>query len=305
MDLLTFMNANTKKKKILLVGATGFLGNQILAQLGNQPDISIRAMSRKVNVATGNPAVEWVKADLMDSPSLDAALKDIDTVISSANGYMKGSIETDFAGNRNLIEAARKAGVKRFVFLSIVGCEFAPEVPHFHAKKVAEDLLISSGVPYVSLRAPAFLDQEKDYIADAVKKGKFYGVGDKTTKWSYVYTEDLASYVCKAATEPNTAILNKTIDLGWQDGPMSQEELKNAIAGITGKQLSMMIVPWFIFTLFKFPVKLFSELGYDMLMMFLFFRKGKFISDIKLQETFLDVLLLRKTPSRDGRSKAS
>lgn len=280
------MKVEQENKKILLVGATGFLGRKILADLLTKPNISIRAMSRKSPTAVENNSVEWVKADLMDSNSLDEALKGIDIVISSANGYMKESIQTDYIGNKNLIEASQKAKIKRFIFLSIVGCELAFDVPHFHAKKISEDLLISSGLPYVSVRAPAFLDQESDYIADAVKKGKFYGVGDKTTKWSYVYTEDLASYLSKAALYPDDSILNKVIDVGWQDGPKSQEELKNTIGEITGKKLSIMIIPWFILKLFIFPVKIFSELGYDFIMMFLFFKKGKFLSDIKLQEKF-------------------
>lgn len=280
------MKVEQENKKILLVGATGFLGRKILADLLTKPNISIRAMSRKSPTAVENNSVEWVKADLMDSNSLDEALKGIDIVISSANGYMKESIQTDYIGNKNLIEASQKAKIKRFIFLSIVSCELAFDVPHFHAKKISEDLLISSGLPYVSVRAPAFLDQESDYIADAVKKGKFYGVGDKTTKWSYVYTEDLASYLSKAALYPDDSILNKVIDVGWQDGPKSQEELKNTIGEITGKKLSIMIIPWFILKLFIFPVKIFSELGYDFIMMFLFFKKGKFLSDIKLQEKF-------------------
>jgi uncharacterized protein YbjT (DUF2867 family) len=102
----------------------------------------------------------------VDPASLDAALKGVDVVVSSANGYMKESIEADFQGNKNLIEAAARAGVKRFVFLSIVGCEAAPEAPHFLAKAVAEDLIKAAGLPYVFVRAPAFLDQSADYVAD-------------------------------------------------------------------------------------------------------------------------------------------
>ena len=108
--------------------------------------------------------------------------------------------------------------MKRFVFLSIVACEAAPEVPHFHAKQVAEDLIKASGLPHVFVRAPAFLDQSADYIADGVRAGRFYAVGDKTTKWSYVLTDDLAASLAKAATYPGEEIVSQTIDIGWRDG---------------------------------------------------------------------------------------
>jgi uncharacterized protein YbjT (DUF2867 family) len=69
--------------------------------------------------------IEWVRGDMMDPASLDRALQGVDVVVSSANSYMKGSFDTDFQGNKNLIEAAARAKVSRFVFLSIVSCEAA------------------------------------------------------------------------------------------------------------------------------------------------------------------------------------
>ena len=222
----------------------------------------------------------------MDPASLDAALTGVDVVVSSANGYMKETIETDFQGNKNLIEAAARAGVKRFVFLSVVACEAAPEVPHFHAKKVAEDLIKVSRLPYVFVRAPAFLDQSADYVADGVKAGRFYAVGDKSTKWSYVLTDDLAVAVAKAATFPGEEIARQTIDIGWRDGAKSQKEMADLIAHVTGKPLSLWVVPWMVLSVMARFIKPFSALGYDLIQMFLFFRTGEFIADTKKQEQF-------------------
>jgi uncharacterized protein YbjT (DUF2867 family) len=154
----------TGKKKVLLVGATGFLGAKILRNLALDASVSVVAMSRKGAPSGESADLEWVRGDMMDPASLDRALQGVDVVVSSANGYMKGSIETDFQGNKNLVDAAARASVGRFVFLSIVACETASEVPHFHAKKVAEDLIKASGVPYVFVRAPAFLDQSSDIL---------------------------------------------------------------------------------------------------------------------------------------------
>ena len=188
--------------RVLVVGATGFLGGKIRRNLVAHKNVAVRAMTRKAPVASANPDVEWVQGDMMDPASLDAALQGVDVVVSSANGYMKETLEADFAGNKNLVEAAARARVKRFVFLNILRCEQASGVPHFHAKKVAEDLLKASKVPYVIVRAPAFLDQSQDYMAEGVKVGRFYAVGDRMTKWSYVLTDDLASCVARAALYP-------------------------------------------------------------------------------------------------------
>ena len=283
----TEATASQLRPKVLVIGASGFLGSKILQQLEKNPTVTLRAMSRRGAPFNATAAVEWVRGDLMDSASLDAALKDVDVVVSSANGYMKETIEADFQGNKNLIEAAARKGVKRFVFLSIVACDAAPEVPHFHAKAVAEDLIKISGMPYVFVRAPAFIDQSVDYLADGVKVGRFYGVGDKHTKWSYVLTDDLAVAVTKAATYPGADINYQTIDIGWRDGAKSQLEMAQLIAEITGKSLSLWLVPWWLLSFLVRVIKPISELGYDLLQMFLFFRKGRFVSDTTKQEQFL------------------
>lgn len=274
------------RRTILVVGATGFLGAQVLSALAKESSVVVRAMSRRYAPAGPSTTVEWVRGDMMDPASLNAALKDVDVVVSSANGYMKGSIDVDFQGNRNLIEAAGRAGVKRFVFLSIVACEAAPDVPHFEAKKIAEDLIKSSGLPYVMIRAPAFLDQNPDYIAEGVKAGRFYAVGDKTTRWSYVLTEDLAESLAGAALHPGEDIANQTIDISWRDGARSQQELAQLITQVTGRRLSLWVVPWLLFRALVRPVRLFSELGYDLMRMFLFFRTGRFVADTTQQERF-------------------
>ncbi|WP_259671456.1 SDR family oxidoreductase [Rhizobium sp. NZLR11] len=272
--------------KVLVVGATGFLGAKILRNIAGDESANVFAMSRKGAPAADAVGVEWVRGDMMDPASLDRALQGVDVVVSSANSYMKGSLDTDFQGNKNLIEAAARAKVARFVFLSIVSCEAASKVPHFHAKKVAEDLIKQSGVPYVFIRAPAFLDQSTDYNAKAVKAGKFQGMGDKTTKWSYVLTDDLAFYLAKAATYRGTEIVNQTIDVGWSDGPKNQQELADIMSDVVDRRLKTQIIPWWLLRVAARPVRLFSELGYDLIQMFLFFRTGLYVSDIAKHERF-------------------
>lgn len=266
---------------VLVVGATGYLGAKVLRAMAGQSDVVLRAMSRRAKSEAG-----WVQADLMDPASLDRVLRGVDVVVSSANGYMKETIAADFAGNRNLIEAAVRAGVKRFVFLSIVGCDQSPEVPHFHAKKVAEDLIRGSGIPFVFVRAPAFLDQADDYLANGLKKGRFYGIGDRDIRWSYVLSDDLAVCLAQAATHPDMGILNTTIDVSWKDGPHSQRDLSRIFVEVTGKPASLWIIPWWVLRLAVRPVRVFSDLGYDLLQMFLFFRTGKFVADTSLQRRF-------------------
>jgi len=116
--------------------------------------------------------------------------------------------------------------------------------------------------------------------------GKFYAVGDRTTRWSYVCTDDLAANLAQAAAWPDDEITNQTIDIGWRDGPRNQQELADIMTRLVGRKLRMWTVPWGVFRVMVRPVRLFSELGYDLMRMFLFFRRGMFVSDIRLQERF-------------------
>jgi uncharacterized protein YbjT (DUF2867 family) len=100
---------------------------------------------------------------MLDPSSLDAAFAGVDAVVTSAAGYTKrrktDTDRTDTEGNRNLADAAHRAGIRRFVFLGILQSDLARDVPHFWHKVETEQHLDELGVPYVSLRPGAFFDQ--------------------------------------------------------------------------------------------------------------------------------------------------
>jgi hypothetical protein len=65
---------------------------------------------------------------------------------------------------------------------------------------------------------PALLDQSPDCVADGAKAGPFYAVGDKTTPWSYVLTDDLAAAIDKAATSCGADINHQSSAIKWRGG---------------------------------------------------------------------------------------
>ncbi|MCY1559325.1 hypothetical protein D9M68_963490 [compost metagenome] len=85
---------------------------------------------------------------------------------------------------------------------------------------------------------------------------------------------------------PGREIDNQTIDVGWRDGPKSQQEIADLISEVIKKRLKVRVVPWLVFRSLARPIKLFSELGHDMIQMFLFMKKGVYVSNISKQERF-------------------
>jgi uncharacterized protein YbjT (DUF2867 family) len=136
---------------ILVVGATGIVGGMIargLLEQGREVRILVRhdspssqlvqqglATSAEELIASGAHAVH---GDLRDRASLSAAIEGVDTVISTANSAMRGGSDNpqsvDLEGNRNLIEAAREAGVEHLVFVSLLGADPDHTVPFMRAK---------------------------------------------------------------------------------------------------------------------------------------------------------------------------
>jgi uncharacterized protein YbjT (DUF2867 family) len=115
--------------RVLVVGATGALGGRVVGELASRGR-SVRALVREGSDASplSEQGVEVVRGDLVDPASLEPALDGVDALVTTAAGYVrrrKGDslAAVDDRGNRNLVDAARNAGLGRFVFTSILTCD--------------------------------------------------------------------------------------------------------------------------------------------------------------------------------------
>ncbi len=152
---------------------------------------------------------------MLDPPSLDRALEGAAALVTTAIGYSARKpgdtlASVDGLGNRNLIDAARRAKLGRFVLTSILTCELARDVPHFWQKKLTEDYLEASGVPFVSLRPGAFLNAM--WWARNLKKGTMPAMGSPTVRSTSIHPDDVARCLALAVDEPRA--LGRRIDLG-------------------------------------------------------------------------------------------
>lgn len=135
---------------ILITGATGTLGRQLHALLA-KTDTPVRVLSRKAPPAGQTPG-SWATGNLTTGDRLEAALRGAHTVVHCATDG-----RTDVASARNLVSAAKKAGVSHLVYISIVGVDRHP-LFYYQAKLKVEQLLESSGLPWTILRATQFHD---------------------------------------------------------------------------------------------------------------------------------------------------
>jgi uncharacterized protein YbjT (DUF2867 family) len=247
----------------------------------------VRALVRPGSNASvlASPGVEVVRGDMLDRLSLDAAMQGTDAVVTSAAGYTRrrktDTAETDLVGNRNLVEAAKAAGVRRFVFTSILTCDQTPDVPHFWHKALTERHLAEEGVPYVALRPGAFLDQALLMMpGGGVASGRLMSFGSPDVALTYVLTADLAENLAAAVDAPG--VDGEHIDIGW-DRPVSMRELAALAAAQLGRRIKVRSIPWPVLATAAAVVGRFNDQVNDMGAMLRYFQTGRYVANPQRQ----------------------
>ena len=273
---------------VLVVGGTGMLGSQVATELVKRGK-QVRALVRPGSDASRLEAagVEIARGDMMDAWSLLRAMEGADAVITSAAGYTrhrKGDTpKTDTVGNTNLVEAASRTGIRRFVLTSILTCDQTPQVPHFWHKKLTEDKLQELGVPFVALRPGAFLDQVTRFGGDPFRKGRLTWMGSPRIPLTFVLTSDLAGYLAEAVDLPD--LDGRRIDIGW-DRPVGMQDVADIAGRLTGKTLSVRTVPAGILRAAGTVLAPVSPMAKDLSAMIEWFQTGRYVADTTLQRQF-------------------
>ncbi|WP_314325896.1 SDR family oxidoreductase [Paenarthrobacter ilicis] len=270
---------------VLVVGATGFLGGQVVDELLKRGK-KVRALVRAGSAADKLRAkgVEISRGDLLDAGSLIAAMAGVSAVVSSAAGYTrndKNAKAIDTFGYSNLAVAARYAEVPRVVLVSIVTSDQTPQIPHFWNKFLAEDALAQQGVPFVALRPGAFFDQMATMGgSNPFAKGRLTWLGSKEVPLTFVLARDLAGYLA-AAVDADVAD-GERIDVGWSR-PVSIAEVATLMESHAGKPIKVVAVPEnLLIGLGKVTSKV-VPLVSDMASMVAWWDTGKYVGDTTRQ----------------------
>lgn len=182
--------------KIVVIGGTGLIGSQVIAQLVELGHEAVAASPRSgVNAVTGEGLAE--------------ALAGAHTVVDVANSpsWADDDVLQFFtASSRNLLAAERDAGVQHHVALSIVGCDRVPDSGYMRAKVAQEKVIEESGAPYTVVRATQFFEFVGG-IADSMTNGDT--VRAPHAAFQPIAAADVATGVTRATTgDPVNGIVN-------------------------------------------------------------------------------------------------
>ncbi len=224
---------------IALTGGTGFVG-QSLIEYAPRQGIGLRALARKPQPPVGH--VEWVSGDLADRPALDRLLAGAEAVIHVA-GMVKARDPDDFeaanvTGTLELVEAAIRAGVPRFIFVSSLAAR-EPQLSAYGASKArAEKIVAASGLDWTIIRPPAVYGPRDGEMLDLFRAAR-WGVVPMPPRGrtSVIHAADLARLLL--ALIPGGEEVNHEIfepDDGRKGG-WSHYELARAIGRAVGRRV--------------------------------------------------------------------
>src|SRR5436305_5097952 len=228
---------------ILVVGATGNLGGAVSRMLlarGQPVRILVRPQSDYQPLAEAGAQI--MLGDLKQRSSLYAACQGVDTVITTANSAARGGEDNpqtvDLEGNRHLIDAALAAGVKQFIFVSVLTADPNSPVPFIQAKGKTENTLRESGIPYTILAPNGYMEV---MVAGVVGMPGMRGqpvtiVGGGRRKHSFISASDVAAFILAAIGNP--AAINQKLLLGGPE-PLSFRDAVAIYERVLGHQIQV------------------------------------------------------------------
>ena len=183
-------------KRVLVAGGTGYLGGYVLGEFRRR-GYFVRALARvpsKLDNKEGD-FDEVVRGEVTQPESLETCCDGIDVVFSSVGiTKQKGNLtfqDVDFQGNVNLLEEAKRAGVKQFIYVSVFN---ARKLLHLDIVKAHEDfvdVLRESGMDYRVIRPTGYFSDMGEFFQMA-KRGRVFLFGPGTNVINPIHGADLA-----------------------------------------------------------------------------------------------------------------
>ncbi len=210
---------------ILVTGGTGFVGPKIVHELrAGEQDVRCLVRDRGRAHMLETWGCELAEGDVTDPASLEAAVAGCDTVIHLVAilvGKRKDFQQVMEQATRDLVAAAKAAGVGRFILMSALGTsdETRNLVPYYHAKWEMERAVRASGLEHVIFRPSFVFGPDGGALQQFTRLARFSPVtpivGSGERKLQPIWIADVAAYFAAAVAEP--AATNRAFELGGPD----------------------------------------------------------------------------------------
>ena len=220
-----------EQEVVCVTGSTGFVGRHIAHELCSR-GLKVRCMVRSTSDLTPPVGleIETCRADVTDITSLEKALQNVGTVVHLVAIIRETKDATfeavNLVGTKNLLNAAKRMGVKRFIYMSNLGAGPDRRFPLLYTKWRAEEEVRNSGIDFVILRPSVIFGRGDGFVsvlAGIIKRTPVVPViGSGKPRFQVISVEDVAACVAQSVKEET--ITNQAVPLG---GPeyLSYEEI--------------------------------------------------------------------------------
>jgi uncharacterized protein YbjT (DUF2867 family) len=209
--------------RILVTGATGFVGPSIVQRLVDDGH-TVRVLEHTAGSSAALPSQDALEGSMTDAASLRRAVDGQDAVVHLV-AILTGKPEQFRAvmeeGTRDLLAAAREAGVRRFVLMSALGTDEETKdlVPYYGAKWQMEQDVKASGLEHVIFRPSFIFGREGGALGQFKKIAKLAPVtpivGPGTQRIQPIWVDDVGAYFGEGVVRPEAA--NRMFELGGPD----------------------------------------------------------------------------------------
>ncbi|MEH2205296.1 MAG: aromatic alcohol reductase [Nostoc sp.] len=232
----------TTKLTVLVAGSTGMLGSKIVSALLDKSNLDVRAMVRSINDSSAEnrqkieamqaKSVTIVEGDLMKPETLLSVCDGVDVVVSAI-----GNNDVTVPGQKNLIDAAKHQGVKRFIpsdySVDYRKLDYGDNDNLDMRKEVFEYLQIM-GLEYTLVLNGAFMEFITYMPLFDLEHQIFQYWGDGETPLDLTTTDDTAKYVAEAVSDPSLA--NTALSVAGDT--LTAKQLKATYEEVTGSKLT-------------------------------------------------------------------
>lgn len=232
--------------KVVLAGAYGKLGSEILKSLlkaGHQV-VAADMIDRPIEGLSPSDYT-YRKLDVTHPEALAGLCDGADAVVTTvgltATSATLTNDQIDYHGNLNLLNEAKRAGVKLFVYISVLKADQAPDVPMLHAKYLMEQALKASGLTYVIHRPTGYFYDIVKVFRPMIEKGSVTLLGKKPVHANVVDTPDFADFIVAHINDSNV-----TYNVGGKE-TWSYEEIARMCFAAAHKEPRIKRAPAWLF----------------------------------------------------------
>lgn len=251
-------------EKVLLAGATGRLGRHVRVELESRGRV-VRALARDPCNLAGED-VEVFDCDARNAESVRGACKGVGSVISALGASLAlrytppnaSYRDVDLGANLNLLAEAQRAGVRRFVYVSLYGAESLRGLGYVDAHEEFVEALAASGIEYAVVRPTGFF-YVFDEIFKMARRGRVLLVGRGDARTNPIHEADVAR-ACVDALESDVNELN----VGGPEVYTRREVALLAFEALGKRPKLTSLPPGLMRSLIK-PLKFYDRRLYDLL----------------------------------------